>query len=72
MYLVIEIQATNGTIAVLPVATFNELQQAESSYYYRLASAAISSVGIHTVVLMDNFGYVLKSEYYKHVVESEA
>ena len=36
MYLVIEIQATNGTIAVLPVATFNELQQAESSYHYRI------------------------------------
>ena len=71
MNLVIEIQTTNGSMAVLPVATFNDKAQAESSYHSRLASAAISSVGIHTVTLMNNLGVVEKSESYKHVAGPE-
>ena len=71
MYLVIEIQTTNGNMSVLPVDTFNNRAQAESSYHSRLALAAISSVGIHTVTLMNNLGVVEKSESYRHVATPE-
>lgn len=72
MLILQEIQ-TNGTqTALLPAATYTDRNAAESAYYTKLASAAISSVEVHTVMLHDEHGNVLKCEYYEHIPAAEA
>lgn len=65
MFIVMEIQ--NGT--VLPVIVKESRAEAESAYHMILASAAISTVEVHTAVLMTNEGFMLESKCYKHEVE---
>ena len=65
MYIIHEIQ-TNETSALLPPLAYEDRNEAEAAYHSKLASAAISSVKIHTVVMMDEYGVVLKNEFYKH------
>lgn len=65
MFIVMEIQ--NGT--VLPVIVKESRAEAESAYHMILAAAAISTVEVHTAVLMTNEGFMLESKCYKHEVE---
>lgn len=65
MYIIHEIQ-TNETSALLPPLVYTDKNEAEAAYHSKLASAAISSVKVHTVVMMDEYGVVLKNEFYKH------
>ena len=71
MYILQEMQ-TNGSQTVLtPAATYTDKNEAESAFHMKLGSAAISSVNVHTVVLMDEHGNILRSEYYEHLPEPE-
>lgn len=70
MYILIELQTTNGTTANL-VTAFEDKLQAESAYHSVLASAATSQVGIHAAVLLDERGNLLKREFYRHHAEPE-
>lgn len=65
MFIIHEIQ-TNETSALLPPLAYEDRNEAEAAYHSKLASAAISTVKIHTVVMMDEYGVVLKNEFYKH------
>lgn len=65
MYILIEMQ-TNETTALLPARTFSDRNEAESAYYSTLAAAAISSVKVHTAILFDDHGNVLKRDFYEH------
>ena len=65
MYIILEIQ-TNETSALLPPLAYESKNEAEAAYHSKLASAAISTVKLHTVVMMDEYGVVLKNEFYKH------
>lgn len=65
MYIILEVQ-TNETSALLPPIAYRDRNEAENAYHSRLASAAISSVKLHTVVMMDEYGVVLKNEFYNH------
>lgn len=58
MYVVLEIQ-TNGNKTATLVTIKSELNEAESVYYQILAAAAISSVEVHTAVLMRITGETL-------------
>lgn len=69
-YLVIEIQKTDDTVATL-VNSFDTINEAESKYHTVLAYAAVSSVHVHTAVLMNETGYVIKHESYDHTPEAE-
>lgn len=60
---------TNGT-ALVPTQTFSDRNQAESAYHTALAAAAVSSVTVHTVVLMDEHGNSIKREFYEHGAEA--
>lgn len=65
-YMVNEIQkSSNGDINNI-TSTYDSLQAAESGYHRALASAAISQVPVHTVVLMSSTGVHLKHESYIH------
>lgn len=63
MYVVIEIQ--DGFVGQ-NVWAFNDLQNAESKYHSVLAVAATSSVACHAAVLLNESGYCIKHESYKH------
>lgn len=67
MYIVQEIQTSNGTSALLPALTYDNKEQAESAMHSALASAAVSSVQIHTVMLYNEYGRVIRAEAYDHV-----
>ena len=71
MYILQEIQTENGNTALLPALTYADKNEAESAYHTKLASAAISSVDVHTVVLFDEHGNVVRREFYEHLAETE-
>lgn len=71
VYYVIELQ-TGETGAVVPMA-YNNRDDAEQKYHEVLSYAAKSTVPIHSAVLMDHSGFVLKHETYVHSkIESES
>ena len=69
MYIIQEIQTTGGQTALLPAVTFTDRNEAESAFHLKLGSAAISSVDVHTVLLFDEHGNVIRREYYEHAAE---
>lgn len=69
MFIIQEIQTTGGQTALVPAATYTDRNEAESAFHMKLGSAAISSVGVHTVIMYDEHGNVLRREYYEHVSE---
>ncbi len=66
MYIIQEIQTTGGQTALLPAVTFTDRNEAESAFHLKLGSAAVSSVDVHTVLMYDEHGNVLRREYYEH------
>ena len=67
MYVIQEMQTTDGTTALLPALTYADRNEAESAYHSKLASAAISTVPVHTVLMYDEHGSTVRREYYEHV-----
>lgn len=66
MYIVIELQKdTKGVVSNI-VTSFDTLAEAESKYYSILADAAISSVPVHSAVLVSEEGFPVKHQCYKH------
>lgn len=66
MNIIIEIQKSNdGTLAILPPQVL-EKNLAEQAYHSALAAAAVSSVDVHTVAMLDDVGAVVKRETYYH------
>ena len=69
MYIVQEIQTTNNQTALLPAETYLDKNAAESVLHLKLGSAAISTINVHTVILYDEHGNIVRSEYYEHFNE---
>lgn len=70
MFIIQEIQ-TNGTqTALTPAITKTDPNEAESRFHSILAAAAISKVEVHTVIMYDEHGNVIKREFYEHLPES--
>lgn len=70
MFLVIEMQTNNGTIAHLAYS-YNTMPEADSKFYSIMSAAAISNIPKHGAVLLDEDCHILKAECYKHEIESE-
>ena len=67
MYIILEIQTSNGTSAVVtPIQTAEAKYDAMSIYHNILAFAATSSVNCHTAVVLDEQGRVVARESYFH------
>lgn len=67
MYLVIEIQKMdNGTVAVAPVSSYDSYYAALNKYHTVLAAAAVSSVAVHSAVILDETGSLLFSDSFSH------
>lgn len=67
-YIVIELQTTDGTTSTLTYQ-FDTLALAEQKFYQILSFAVVSEVDIHSAVIMDPTGFVLKNESYNHIKE---
>lgn len=65
-YIINEYQTTNGATAIVTPAQTSDPNEADSIYHSKLASAAISSVPVHSVTLDTEDGQRLKSECYRH------
>lgn len=71
MFIIQELQTNAaGTVAALPIVTKDSREEADSVFYQKLASAAISSVACHTVMLYTHEGLVLDRKFYKHGQEA--
>lgn len=66
MFIVLEMQTENSATALLPALTYTDKNEAESAFHSKLASAAISEVDIHAVVMLDEHGNIIKREFYEH------
>ncbi len=71
MYIVYEIQGTGDSVSTLTYDYKNK-NEAESKYHSVLSDAAVSSVPIHTAILMTDKGTSLDKQYYEHPVEEAA
>ena len=65
-YIVMEIQ-NSGSVATL-VTQHDTKNDAEAKFHAVLAAAAISSVPVHSAVLLTDEGVWLRSECYKHEI----
>lgn len=66
-YIVIEIQkSADGTIAVPPIGSYDNFFDAMSAYHTILASAAISSVPVHTALVLNEVGQEIRLDSFDH------
>ena len=65
MYIVVEIQNSNGTIATI-VNDYADRNAAESRYHTVLAAAAASELTSHAAIMFSEEGFPIKNECYKH------
>ena len=69
-YIVIEIQTSNGTTAIVPPFSYTDRNEAEAKFHSILATAAVSSVEEHAAMLATNDGHLLRNECYKHAPQT--
>ena len=66
MFIVLEIQTNaNGTVGTL-INSYEDQSQAASAYHTVLASAAVSSIPVHSCAMLTEEGFCVKRECYKH------
>ena len=66
MYIIQEIQTEAGVTALTPAITEADKNTADSIWHQKMAAAAISAVDIHTVIMFDEHGNLIKQGYYEH------
>lgn len=71
MYRVIELQTTGDTTSLIDHADFATKNEAESKLHGVAMYAAISQVEVHSVVVLNPEGNVIKKETYKHEVSND-
>ena len=65
MYTVIELQTNDGTTSILTYQ-FTDRDEAEAKFHLILSYAAVSTIEIHAVSIMDALGDVVKNDRYYH------
>lgn len=66
MYIVIELQK-NAEGHVANIVTEHPTQaEAESKYYSVLAAAAVSTIPVHSAIIVSEEGFPVKHQCYKH------
>ena len=71
MYIILEIQSTGGVTSCLPALVYADWNEAESVYHSKLSFAATSTVHLHVVAMYDEYGNLIKQEWYEHLPETE-
>lgn len=65
-YVVQEIQTNNGVTSLVTPQTFTDRNQADSAYFTILATAAVSQVQEHSVLMYMSDGKVVRCDGYTH------
>ena len=72
MYHIIEIQTTNNnSVIVTPIPSSENKYEADSIFHQKMSYAAISQVPIHTVVMINEEGILMRSGSYNHTEEQQ-
>lgn len=71
MYIVIELQKLNDTTVANLVYQKQTLNEAESTYHSILSYAAVSSVPVHSAVILTDAGQLVMSKAFRHEVAEE-
>lgn len=66
MIILQEIQTNGNSTVLLPARIFSDRLDADSAFHSTLSFAAVSAVNIHTVMMYDELGNVIRKEYYEH------
>ena len=64
--IIVEVQTNDQGVSAVLTDQASDENQADSNYYSRLSSAAISNVKKHTVFLLSENGACIKSKCYTH------
>ena len=64
-YLVIEIQTNDNVMSTLSYQ-FDNLVSAEQKFYQILSIAVASNVDCHSALIVDENGFVIKNESFRH------
>ena len=70
MFIVIELQTNNGKTANI-VNAYDDLNTAFNKYHSILAAAAVSTVEVHTAVIINEVGNTIASGHFAHAKETE-
>ena len=71
MFMIIEMQTdANGNIAEIITKKATQAE-AEADFHRILAAAAVSSVPVHSAVILTDNGYALRREFYDHRQQPE-
>lgn len=71
MFTVIELQTNNGTTSA-QAFHFDDENLAHQKYHEILMYASVSTVEIHAASILNEYGNVLKNEFYTHEQEPNA
>ena len=71
MYIIQEIQTENGQTALTPAVTEINKETAESVWHQKMSYAAVSEIDVHTVIMFDEHGTIIKQGYYEHIPINE-
>lgn len=66
MFIVVELQKNAEGVVSNIVTSYENLAEAESKYYTILAAAAISTVPVHSAIIVSEEGFPVKHQCYKH------
>ena len=66
MYIVIELQKNAEGVVSNIITDHVKLEEAESKYHSILASAAVSTIPVHSAIIIAEDGSPVKHAYYKH------
>jgi hypothetical protein len=70
-YIVIELQeSADGQVANI-VTSHDTANEAESKYHAVLSAAAVSSVPVHSAIMVNSHGGYINSQSYDHTGETE-
>lgn len=65
-YIVLEIQTnSDGTVGTI-LTSYDKLNEAESKFFAVLSAAALSTLPVHTAMLLKNNGTMLRVETFEH------
>ena len=64
-YVIIEMQTTNGSTAIVTPASYDNNISAEAAFLTKCAAARVSGLDVHSVTLLDEEGKVVARKCYK-------
>lgn len=71
MYIIIEIQKNQDNQIATLVNSYTDKNLAQQKYHQVLAAASVSSILIHSAVMLNEDGYLIKKQSYYHNIEPQ-